>query len=63
MKKRANSKHTLHIVKIKCRNIYTIIHVWTSKRIYNNTKQINSTQLYTGISISEKYRVVVPKIK
>ena len=37
--KSANNKHILHIMKTKkCRNIYKIIYVWTSKLFNNNRK-------------------------
>ena len=38
----------LHDIKTKnCRDVYLIINIWTSIRINNNTKQINSTILFS----------------
>lgn len=38
----------LHAIRTKnCRDVYLIINIWTSIRINNNTKQINSTILFS----------------
>ena len=38
----------LHAIRTKnCRDVYLIINIWTSIRINNNAKQINSTILFS----------------
>ena len=64
--KRANHKHIFHITSTaKGRNMYIIIHVQLSKSIDKNTKYINSTELYTKISVSKKelnYSKIIVKV-